>query len=91
MFQRDEKQKKKDWGKKRQPCGSSSIEYKTATVFTKQTVNVMMLGFYSSFFKGIQLIIKYITCEQAEKNKEINHAMDFILIFEHAVKNRLDG
>lgn len=45
MFQRDEKQKeKKTGGNERQPWGgfvllSSSIEYKTATVFTKLTVN----------------------------------------------------
>lgn len=45
MFQRDEKQKKKDWGKKRDKPGvgevhtASSIECKTATVFTKLTVN----------------------------------------------------
>lgn len=43
MFQRDEKQKKKDRGKKR-PWEvvillSSYIECKTATVFTKLTVN----------------------------------------------------
>lgn len=42
MFQRDEKQKKKDRGKKRAWKGFillSYIKYKTATVFTKLTVN----------------------------------------------------
>lgn len=44
MFQRDEKQKKKDQGEKRDKPGvgggtASSIKCKTATVFTKRTVN----------------------------------------------------